>query len=243
MKTCATYDLDRLRTELTPFKLHWFPAIGSTNTHAAKMRREGRLLAPAVLLTGRQTAGGGAGSNVWHAPRGVMTATFVLSIHETLPPQHVPLVAGLAVCDAVAEFGAADVGLKWPNDLWHSDRKLAGLLCERVDRLDLIGVGLNANLDTAALPRAVAPTTCSLDGLLGRRVDQTALVAAIARHLRTRLADPAHQPRRRPRRVAGLRRPARPARAGDARGRPADRRSRRGDRRSRPAARAGAATR
>ena len=185
----ATYELARLRVDLKPFKLHWFPTVGSTNAQAAKMRREGRLLAPAVVLTGRQTAGRGRGSNVWHSPRGVITASFVLRAHDTLPPQHVPLVAGLAVRDAIAECGIDGVGIKWPNDLWFEDRKVAGLLCERFGSIDVIGVGLNANLDPRELPKAVAATTTSLRQISGKSIDVTTLVAAIARSLRDALGD------------------------------------------------------
>ena len=185
----ATFDLDRLRVGLKPFKLHWFPTLGSTNAHAAKMRREGRLLAPAVVLTGRQTSGRGRGSNVWHSPRGVITVSFVLHVHDTLPPQHVPLVAGLAVRDAIEACGIPGVGIKWPNDLWFDDRKVAGLLCERFGSIDIIGVGLNANLDVKALPPALAKTTTSLHQIAGRPIDASTLVAAIAQSLRRSLDD------------------------------------------------------
>ena len=185
----ATYELTRLRRELKPFKLHWFPTLGSTNAHAARMRREGRLLAPALVLTSRQTAGRGRGSNVWHSPRGVVTASFVLSAHDTLPPQHVPLVAGLAVRNAIEEAGIASVGIKWPNDLWHDDRKVAGLLCERFGSIDVIGLGLNANLDLRSLPKTLRATTASLHVLSGRAVDQTGLLVAIAGSLRRAFSD------------------------------------------------------
>jgi BirA family transcriptional regulator, biotin operon repressor / biotin---[acetyl-CoA-carboxylase] ligase len=189
LKTRATFALARLRAELKPFKLHWFPTLGSTNAHAAKMRREGRLLAPAVVLTGRQTAGRGRGSNVWHSPRGVITVSFVLSVHDTLPPQHVPLVAGLAVRNAIQACGISGVGIKWPNDLWFDDRKVAGLLCERFGSIDVIGVGLNANLDVKALPPSIAKTTTSLHQIAGLPIDATTLIAAMAGSLRRSLDD------------------------------------------------------
>ena len=153
------------------------------------MRRQGRLLAPSIVLTGRQTAGRGRGMNAWHSPRGVMTVTFVLPAHDTLPPQHVPLVAGLAVRDAVASFGATDVGIKWPNDLWHDGKKLAGLLCERLDRVDLIGVGLNVSPDLAALPAAVRATSTSLAAIVGASIPIGDVLVAIAKALREGLTD------------------------------------------------------
>ena len=48
---------------------------------------------------------------------------------------------------AVAESLHADIGLKWPNDLWWSGRKLAGILIETASagaqRYAVVGVGIN----------------------------------------------------------------------------------------------------
>jgi BirA family biotin operon repressor/biotin-[acetyl-CoA-carboxylase] ligase len=183
------YDLARLKRGLKPFKLHWFPTLGSTNSHAAKMRREGRLLAPSVVLTGNQTAGRGRGSNVWHSTRGIITATFILPAHDSLPPQHVPLVAGLAVRDAVASFGVEEVKIKWPNDLWIEDRKVAGLLCERIDKIDLIGVGLNVNTSSATLPGKLRTVATSMAAYSREPLVITEVLVRLAQALRSHLAD------------------------------------------------------
>jgi BirA family biotin operon repressor/biotin-[acetyl-CoA-carboxylase] ligase len=152
----TSFDLARLRAGLKPFKLHWFPCLRSTNDHAAELRRRGTLFAPAVVLTGRQIAGRGRGNNAWWSSGGSITVTFVFPVEEHLSPHQVPLLAGLAVCDAAAELsGNADVSLKWPNDVLHDGKKLAGLLCERVRKADLIGVGVNVNNDPRHAPAAL----------------------------------------------------------------------------------------
>lgn len=154
------------------------------------MRREGRLVAPAIVLTGRQTAGRGRGQNVWRSPAGVMTITFALPPHDTLPPEHVPLIAGLIVRDVAASFGVENARIKWPNDVWATgDRKLAGLLCERIDRLDLIGVGLNVELDPRDLPPDLAKRATSIAAETGRPVDRNDVLIALARRLYEAFAD------------------------------------------------------
>ncbi len=40
------------------------------------------------------------------------------------------LVVGVAVVEALEEMGVEGVKLKWPNDLYHNDKKLAGILVE-----------------------------------------------------------------------------------------------------------------
>ena len=146
-----SFNLAQLRPGLRPFRLHWYPRLGSTNTQAAKLRRQRKLFAPAIVLTGRQLAGRGRGNNSWWSLPGCLTATFALPVRDHLAPHQVPLLAGLAIRDVLAELsGINDIQLKWPNDLLYQDRKLGGLLCERLDHLDLIGLGLNVNLAALA---------------------------------------------------------------------------------------------
>ena len=179
-----TFNLARLRQDLKPFKLHWFPRLRSTNDHAAALRRRGALFAPAVVLTGRQVAGRGRGSHSWWSAGGSITVTFVFPVEEHLSPHQVPLLAGLAVRDAAAEIAAnADVALKWPNDVLFDGRKLAGLLCERVSKADLIGVGLNVNVDPKQAPAPLRGQITSLAAVAGRTIDINEALIALASHL------------------------------------------------------------
>ncbi|MEO6434589.1 MAG: biotin--[acetyl-CoA-carboxylase] ligase, partial [Tepidisphaeraceae bacterium] len=170
--------------EIKPVKLHWFPRLRSTNDNAAALRKRGVLFAPAVVLTGRQTAGRGRGSNTWWSGGGSLTVTFVFPVEAHLSPQQIPLVAGLAVRDAAAELaGDESIGLKWPNDIVYKGRKLAGLLCERVSKADLIGVGLNVNLDPRKAPAALREQITSLAFISGRAIDMNDAIAAVAKHM------------------------------------------------------------
>lgn len=189
------YDLTRLRTLLRPFRLHWFPRLRSTNDHAAELRRRGELFAPAAVLAGRQTAGRGRGAHSWWSVRGCVTVTFVLAVDEQMLPHQLPLVAGLAVRNAAAELTGDDsVQLKWPNDLLYRGRKLAGLLCERVHGADLIGLGLNVNLDPADPPARLREQVTSLSTIARRPLDLTGGLATVAVHLREMLARRAEKP-------------------------------------------------
>jgi BirA family transcriptional regulator, biotin operon repressor / biotin---[acetyl-CoA-carboxylase] ligase len=185
------YSIHNLRPRLKPFRLIWFPTVGSTNTKAAAMRRAGKLLAPAIVLTGRQSAGRGRGSNTWSAPPGVMTVTFVLPVNDQIQPHHVPLIAGLAVKEALVDLGVPDCGLKWPNDLWApGDLKVAGLLCERVDGIDLVGIGVNVSCDRTQLPASVRAKSTTLSELSQRAITMDETLLALARQLTAHLLRP-----------------------------------------------------
>jgi len=183
------FDLTRLRRDLKPFRLHWFPRLRSTNDYAAILRKRDDLYAPAVVLTGHQIAGRGRGSNTWWSGDGSLTVTFVLPVDEHLAPYHVPLIAGLAVRNAAADLtGSDDLQLKWPNDLIYHGKKLAGLLCERVYKADLIGVGLNVNVNPAKIPRSLRDHVTCLYAIAGQPIDMTTVVTIVARHIHRMLS-------------------------------------------------------
>lgn len=183
------FNLSTLRKRIRPFRLHWFARVRSTNNHAARLRRTGKLFAPSIVLASNQIHGRGRGANTWWSGDGSLTLTFVLPVAEHLQPQQVPLIAGLAVRNALEEISGADsIQLKWPNDLLHRDRKLAGLLCERVRNVDLIGVGVNVNVRKNKLPPRLRDSATSLLQITGTPLDMNEIVATLARHVHTRLS-------------------------------------------------------
>ncbi|HZS16103.1 MAG TPA: biotin--[acetyl-CoA-carboxylase] ligase, partial [Candidatus Dormibacteraeota bacterium] len=79
-----------------------------------------------------QSAGRGRQGRAWEAPPGTGLLVSVLVRVPGGVVGGVPLVGGLAVCDAVEGLGVGRgvVGLKWPNDVVVGGRKLAGVLAE-----------------------------------------------------------------------------------------------------------------
>lgn len=178
------FDLDELRRGVRPFRLYWFPRVGSTNDHAARLRASGRLFAPAMVLAGQQLAGRGRGGNTWWSAPGGLAVTFVLPVEPHLSAHQVPLIAGLAVRRAVSQLLSDEaVQLKWPNDLVYADRKLAGLLCERIHKADLIGLGLNVNVRPAEVPRPLRSRVVAMSQIADRPLDRTKVLIEIARQI------------------------------------------------------------
>ncbi|MGN6504094.1 MAG: biotin--[acetyl-CoA-carboxylase] ligase [Tepidisphaeraceae bacterium] len=176
------FQLSPLRQQIKPFALNYFSRLRSTSDFAARMRRARRLYAPAIVLTSHQLAGRGRGSNTWWSGEGSLTVTFALPTDEQLPPHQIPLIAGMAVREALAtQFFADSVKIKWPNDLWHDDLKLAGLLCERLENVDLVGLGLNVNVDPTDIPSSLRHKVTSLQGITGRKHRMNDVLTAIAR--------------------------------------------------------------
>jgi BirA family transcriptional regulator, biotin operon repressor / biotin---[acetyl-CoA-carboxylase] ligase len=193
------FDLDRLRTGGSTFRLHYFSRLRSTNDHAARLRRAGKLFAPAMVLAGMQTAGRGRGQNTWWSGKesgaGALTVTFVLPARDRVPPQELPLIAGLATRDAAAELTGQDrIQLKWPNDILYQGKKIGGLLCQRISKADLVGIGLNVNIDPASAPAELRGRITSLKSISKKTLDMTEVLLAIAEHLRRAIRRRLEQP-------------------------------------------------
>jgi BirA family transcriptional regulator, biotin operon repressor / biotin---[acetyl-CoA-carboxylase] ligase len=134
----------------TPSWLHWLDQTPSTNSWSIEHLNQ--LHHGDVVFTPHQTAGRGQFDRVWHSPPGVLTASFILDGLDPSKQSGLSLAVGLAVIYAIEDLAACPncLQLKWPNDIWYEQRKLAGILCEvSKDRL-IVGIGCNLRVDFAA---------------------------------------------------------------------------------------------
>lgn len=179
-----------LRSAVVPAPVRFFGSIGSTNRWAADALRRGRIVAPTLVVASTQSAGVGRRGARWWSPRGNLSLTLALppADREAVAAHELPIRSAVAVVRAVdrATAGRAAVGLKWPNDVVVpcgkplAGRKIAGLLCERLACGDLIGVGLNVNVDQPATFRNAGRPIASLARLIGGRVDLTTVACAVS---------------------------------------------------------------
>ena len=149
-------------------------ALDSTN--AELMRAQGeRDRAPAVLIAARQSAGRGRRGRRWFTDPEAGLALSVRVERERRPgaPALVglPPAIGVALAEALSTEARA-ISLKWPNDLYRSGRKFAGVLAEsrsvgRIERV-VVGVGLNWVLDAATAGAIDQPATGLFEALPAR---------------------------------------------------------------------------
>ncbi|MEM1038341.1 MAG: biotin--[acetyl-CoA-carboxylase] ligase [Pseudomonadota bacterium] len=111
-----------------------FETVGSTNTEASRLASIGEF--ERVWVTAlEQFAGRGRRGREWESPRGNLfaSAAFPVQASASVPLTGLPLLASLALRDAVVDVAPAlthQLGLKWPNDLLLNGKKLAGILLE-----------------------------------------------------------------------------------------------------------------
>jgi len=169
----ATYDgrdVATLSRLLDVARLVVVEATASTMDDAHGLAAGG---APAgtVVLADRQTAGRGRAGRRWASESG--QGIWMTVIERPNDPRALDVLSirlGLRAARALDRYAPSPVRLKWPNDLYVADGKLAGILVEarwRANRIDwvAIGIGVNARIPHVENAAALGPGTNRIEVL------------------------------------------------------------------------------
>lgn len=196
------YDLERLRAAVQPAALIYEPETASTNDVALRLVATGEIPAETLIVTSRQTAGRGRGENRWWSADGAITFSAALDAEQLeLPPRLWPCVAlttAVAICDVVSPLiPPGELAIKWPNDVFLNERKLAGILVETASSEDtvpansrlIVGVGLNLTNSLAGSPQEIRGRAVSVSevALNPGQLQPTTFLIELWQRLRFRL--------------------------------------------------------
>ena len=163
---------------------------GSTNADLLARAADGEPEG-AVLAAEQQSAGRGRLGRTWLSPPRAALTFSVLLRPAAVPRARLgwlPLLAGVAVADAVRAVAAVDAQLKWPNDVLVGPRKVGGILAEATGEAVVVGIGVNVSTEPAELPPpgpgAVAATSLRIEGAAS--LDRARLLAEILAGLERR---------------------------------------------------------
>jgi len=182
-----------LRTEKLGRALTVLGTCGSTNDHALDMLEAG---APhgALVVADSQTKGRGRRGSSWHSPPGTsIYASLVLRGEaRAQSPTLLVAAAGLGLAEGLEAATGVDVGIKWPNDLWCGNRKVAGVLVEargfRAENPAFVaGFGVNVNQRADEFPAELRESATSLAIATGRRHSRAGVLAAALAALEPRI--------------------------------------------------------
>src|SRR3954451_20677478 len=141
-----------------------FHRIDSTNERAKELAATE---APGVLVVtaDEQTAGRGRRGNPWFGPPGsCLLYSALIRPFAADEAALLPLAVPLAVCEAAESVAPVRCQVKWPNDVWIGERKVAGVLVEaRPEKAWAVSsVGLNVAIPPDELPPEERETAVSL---------------------------------------------------------------------------------
>ena len=159
-----------LRTGSIGGLITYFEEVKSTQELALKMGVKG-----AVVIADVQTEGRGRWGRRWTSTRDDLKMSIVIPSSAAQKVGLLQLIGGLAARNALAKLGVR-VHMKWPNDVVHGARKIAGVLVSLDTRMHTAVLGFGVNVNSRA-GSDIGVNAISVSEILERRVD-IALVAA-----------------------------------------------------------------
>jgi BirA family biotin operon repressor/biotin-[acetyl-CoA-carboxylase] ligase len=165
------------------------PSTTSTNDIIKDLAQHGASEGTAVVAE-HQTQGRGRHGRSFVSPAGVGIYVSLL-VRPQADTQRLPqltLAVAVATAEALAEYSALPVRLKWPNDVEISGQKVAGILCEAVlnpaaSPLVIIGIGINVNTALEQFPPELHQLVTSLALAAGHTWRRLPLLALLLAHL------------------------------------------------------------
>lgn len=167
----------------------WLDEVDSTNVHMASLAMQG-VEEGTVVAAKFQTEGRGQRGNTWDS-EDAKNLTFSILLRPTFLPVKkqflVSKVVALAICDTLECF-VSGISIKWPNDIYVGDAKIAGILIENsfsshLMDTSIVGIGLNVNQTVFTDD---IPNPASLCLLTGKEYDLNALLEKLCHALSNR---------------------------------------------------------
>jgi BirA family biotin operon repressor/biotin-[acetyl-CoA-carboxylase] ligase len=131
--------------------------LDSTNEYAAQLIQDSMAGSTFCVVADRQTSGKGRGSNQWNSEAGKNLTFSIVCFPKYLKAEN-QFYLNKAIALSVHEFVAAllpekDVAIKWPNDIYTGNKKVAGTLIQvavqgATLKNAIIGTGININQET-----------------------------------------------------------------------------------------------
>jgi BirA family biotin operon repressor/biotin-[acetyl-CoA-carboxylase] ligase len=158
-------------------------SVDSTNNYAAKELLTKSLTEGTVFVAACQQAGRGTGLASWESATGLnLTFSVVLYPKQVRISQQFSIskAISLGVTDFLAQY-VNGVSIKWPNDIYVGDKKIAGILIEtaitggKFSRA-IVGIGLNINQEVFV---SDAPNPVSLKNLTGESYELSQLLTEL----------------------------------------------------------------
>jgi len=119
----------------------YFDKIDSTQSYAKEKSKQG--VKNEIYIAKEQTSGVGRNGHIWISNFGGLYFSFITDIYNDI----YTITVGVAVHKALEELYNIKTKIKWPNDLLYNNKKISGIICEKVDDLIIVGIGINTNFE------------------------------------------------------------------------------------------------
>jgi len=168
----------------------YYKNLSSTNTYCASLQKKGKLQEGTIIHTNFQTAGRGQMGNTWESETDKNLLFSIILYPFSIKAQNQFIISktiSLGICDFLERY-LRNIFIKWPNDIYINNDKIAGILFENSliqDEIEyaIAGIGLNVNQEKFI---SNAPNPTSLKILTGISFDLNDILSVLSKDLDNR---------------------------------------------------------
>jgi BirA family biotin operon repressor/biotin-[acetyl-CoA-carboxylase] ligase len=184
----------KLKTQFIGKKIRYLENTPSTIWVGKQMCSEGDVakMHGMVIIAEEQTGGIGRMGRAWVSPSGGIWITVVLKPH--VPVDHIFMITmagSIAIARAIRKEFDLGALIKWPNDIFIGNKKVAGLLLELSADADavhycLLSIGIDVNVPLNQFSPALQKDITSISAEVGHEVDRASFLARILKEFESR---------------------------------------------------------
>ena len=172
-----------------------FDEINSTNVYLYDKISEKNDISDTVVVASHQTAGRGMDKNKWESEAGknlLFSIALNVNFLEASNQFKISQAVSVAIVETLSQFiDNQKLFIKWPNDIYFGDKKLAGMLIQntiegRMMGISIIGIGLNVNQIEFSKD---IPNPISLKMISGKDYEKENLLNLLVSTIKTRVED------------------------------------------------------
>ena len=126
-------------------EIYSFEALPSTQKYLVEKIRKSELVAPVAVIAAEQSEGIGSRENRWSGGEGNFFASFSVDLTDLpvdLPLSSASIYFAYIMKQSLKEQGE-NVWLKWPNDFYHDEEKVGGVITQKIKNTLVCGIGIN----------------------------------------------------------------------------------------------------
>ena len=180
--------LPELNTRVLGREVFYYQELSSTQEKAVELAKQG-YPEGTLIIAEKQVSGKGRLGRNWESHPGSVCVSLIF--RPNMRPEdilHFPLATGIAAARTIRNLTGYYPGLKWPNDILLSGRKLGGILTELAAEPDklhylVIGIGININTPKPCFSEQIQSTATSLVTEYGQEFSRLGFLQVLLREM------------------------------------------------------------
>lgn len=148
-----------------------------TFKYAHNLLKKNEISGNFLVISEKQTSGQGRNHNSWYSPEGGIWST--AGLYGLVVESNITIFTGICIHQTLIELFPElkkKLKIKWPNDIYLENKKLAGILSEKLNskKYHLIGIGINTNINN--FPKEIEKQAISLQLYLNKKIENELLI-------------------------------------------------------------------